>query len=123
MDVLRPMPVRKRPRPPMLPSDVDPESSYAVCYLDDVNRDMPGVKPGTVRYLRISEQLQWFFGKNDNTRPDTLDAGHAALAELRLLDLVAGRGSSAPCRWRRMARPISRCPRAWRCTSRRWTRT
>ncbi len=69
MDVLCPMPVRKRPKPPMLPSHVAPESSYAICYLDDVNRDMPGIKPGTVRYLRISEQLQWFFGKNDNTGP------------------------------------------------------
>jgi hypothetical protein len=69
MDVLRPMPVRKRPRPPRVPSDVDPGSSCAVCYLDDVNRDMPGVKPGTIRYLRISEQLQWFFSKNDNTGP------------------------------------------------------
>ncbi len=69
MDVLRPMPVRKRPRPPILPSQVRPESNYAVCYLDDVNRDMPGVQPGTVRHLRISEQLQWFFGKGDNTGP------------------------------------------------------
>jgi hypothetical protein len=69
MDVLRPMPVRSRPKPPMVPSNLDPESSYATCYLDDVNRDMPGVKPGTIRYLRISEHLQWFFGKNDNTGP------------------------------------------------------
>ena len=69
MDVLCPMPVRQRPRPPMLPSHVGSESTYAICYLDDVNRDMPGVKPGTVRYIRISEQLQWFFGKNDNTGP------------------------------------------------------
>ena len=69
MDVLCPMPVRKRPRPTMPPSHLDPESNYATCYLDDVNRDMPGVEPGTVRYLRISEKLQWFFGKNDNTGP------------------------------------------------------
>ena len=69
MDVLRPMPVRKRPAPPMTPSRVDPAANFATCYVDDVNRDLPGVKPGTVRYLRISEQLQWFFGKNDNTGP------------------------------------------------------
>lgn len=67
MDTLCPMPVRKRPRPPMSPSNVDPDSNYAICYLDDVNRDMPGVEPGTVRYLRISERLQWFFNKDDNT--------------------------------------------------------
>ncbi|MGA2618669.1 MAG: hypothetical protein ABSF26_13730 [Thermoguttaceae bacterium] len=69
MDVLRPMPVRRRPRPPIVPSNVDPDSNYATCYLDDVNRDMPGIKPGTIRYLRISEQLQWFFGKNDYSGP------------------------------------------------------
>lgn len=67
MDTLCPMPVRKRPRPPMSPSKVDPDSNYAICYLDDVNRDMPGIEPGTVRYLRISERLQWFFHKDDNT--------------------------------------------------------
>ena len=69
MDVLCPMPVRKRPKPPMPPSHVDPESNHAICYLEDVNREMPGIEPGTVRYLRISERLQWFFGKNDNTGP------------------------------------------------------
>jgi hypothetical protein len=69
MDVLCPMPVRKRARPPMTPSQADPSANCAVCYLDDVNGDMPGVVPGTVRYLRISEQLQWFFGKSDNTGP------------------------------------------------------
>ena len=69
MDVLCPMPVRKRPRPPTVPSGVAAESNCAVCYVDNVERDMPGVKPGTVRYLRISEQLQWFFGKSDNTGP------------------------------------------------------
>ncbi|MFH1919871.1 MAG: hypothetical protein ABIP48_08310, partial [Planctomycetota bacterium] len=69
MDVLCPMPVRKRPRPTPPPSNADPELNYAICYVDDVNREMPGVEPGTVRYLRISERLQWFFGKNDNTGP------------------------------------------------------
>ncbi len=67
MDTLCPMPVRNRPRPPMSPSNVDPDLNYATCYLDDVNRDMPGVEPGTVRHLRISERLQWFFNKDDNT--------------------------------------------------------
>jgi len=69
MDVLCPMPVRKRPRPPIVPSSLDPESNYATCYLDDVHREMPGVVPGTIRYIRISEHLQWFFGKNDHTGP------------------------------------------------------
>lgn len=69
LDVLCPMPVRRRPKPPSLPSPVAPESNYAFCYLDDVNRDLPGIEPGTVRYLRISEQLQWYFGKDDHTGP------------------------------------------------------
>lgn len=69
LDVLCPMPVRQRPRPPSSPAAVAPESDFALCYLDDVNRDLPGIEPGTVRYLRISEQLQWYFGKDDNTGP------------------------------------------------------
>jgi hypothetical protein len=69
LDVLCPMPVRRRPKPPSTPSAVVPDANYALCYLDDVNRDLPGIEPGTVRYLRISEQLQWYFGKDDNTGP------------------------------------------------------
>ena len=69
MDVLCPMPIRRRPVPPMPPANANPQLNYAVCYLDDVNRDMPGVEPGVVKYLRISERLQWFFSKNDNTGP------------------------------------------------------
>ncbi len=69
MDVMCPMPIRQRPIPPILPSQVDEQRNFAVCYLDDVNRDMPGVAPGTVRYLRISEQVQWYFHKHDNSGP------------------------------------------------------
>jgi hypothetical protein len=69
MDALGPMPVRRRPHPPVLPSKVVPEQDYAVCYLDDVNRDMPGVAPATVRFLRISEALQWWFKKDDPRGP------------------------------------------------------
>jgi len=60
------MAVRKRPKPPAPSSIADPEADHAVCYLADVNRDMAGVEPGTVRYLRISERLQWFFDKSNN---------------------------------------------------------
>jgi len=67
MDVLCPMAVRKRPKPPAPSSIADPEADHAVCYLADVNRDMAGVEPGAVRYLRISERLQWFFDKSNNT--------------------------------------------------------
>jgi hypothetical protein len=69
MDVLCAMPIRKRPMPPELPSRGRPESPYATCYVDDVNRDMPEVEPGTIRFIRISEKLQWFFDKSDNTGP------------------------------------------------------
>ena len=69
MDVLCPMPIRQRPRPPVLPTHAGAELPFATCFLDDVNRDMPGIAPGTVRYIRISEQLQWYFNKHDNTGP------------------------------------------------------
>jgi hypothetical protein len=69
MDAMCPMAVRPRPRPPILPSTVDAESNFAVCYLEDVNREMPGIAPGTIRYLRISEALQWWFKKDDPRGP------------------------------------------------------
>ena len=59
-----PMAVRKRPLPPILPEIVKPEMDSAVCYLGDVYAGMPGVARGTVKYLRISERVNWVFDKS-----------------------------------------------------------
>jgi hypothetical protein len=56
----QPMPLRPRKRPPVLPA-VKVESPKgevtATVFLSDVYRGLEGVKPGTVKYLRVMEQI------------------------------------------------------------------
>jgi hypothetical protein len=55
-----PYPLKPRPVPPVLPSSLDPAlaaANQAVCVLADVYRGMSGVARGTVRHLRILEQV------------------------------------------------------------------
>jgi hypothetical protein len=72
-----PMPLTVRPTPPILPDNTIGEGidlftnvgkqgkvAGAVCYLADVHADLPGIEPGTVKYLRISERVNWPFDKS-----------------------------------------------------------
>ncbi|NLY01128.1 MAG: hypothetical protein GXY83_33975 [Rhodopirellula sp.] len=54
-----PMPLKKRPRPPLLPETVNPSQQYATCYVPDVYHGLEGVARGTVKYLRISQRVGW----------------------------------------------------------------
>jgi len=54
-----PIPLRARPKPPVLPDVTDSEADYATCLLSDVVYGVDGVKPGQVRYLRIAEPVGW----------------------------------------------------------------
>lgn len=49
------MPLRSRPRPPVVPPCVDFSQSEGLCYVQDVYRGtgMETVAPGTIKYLRI----------------------------------------------------------------------
>jgi hypothetical protein len=56
----QPVPLRPRPVPPILPAATPspPDSSpLATVFLSDVYRGLDGVPPGTVKYLRILEQV------------------------------------------------------------------
>ena len=59
----RPVPLRPRPRPPILPDNTDPNRSYAVCSLANVAQGVPGIDRKSIRYLRLSEGVQWPYGK------------------------------------------------------------
>jgi len=55
-----PYPLRTRKTPPVLPSTCDPElarKNLAICMVQDVHHGMEGVEHGTVKYLRIMEQV------------------------------------------------------------------
>ena len=54
-----PIPLRGRKRPPILPDVTDRKKNYAICSVSNVARGVPGVRPERIRYLRISERLQW----------------------------------------------------------------
>ncbi|MHB8954295.1 MAG: HzsA-related protein [Pirellulaceae bacterium] len=56
----QPMLLRPRPAPPVIASVVDPlaeRSSAAIISISDVYRGLEGVEPGTIKYLRVMEQV------------------------------------------------------------------
>jgi len=56
----QPMPLRARPVPPVLPDATAPRpesQATATVFLSDVYRGLDGVPPGTVKYLRVLEQI------------------------------------------------------------------
>jgi len=54
-----PIPLKPRPRPPVLPRMTDPDQRLATCYVADVYEAMPGVRRGEVKYLRLSQRVGW----------------------------------------------------------------
>ncbi|MBN2139288.1 MAG: discoidin domain-containing protein [Sedimentisphaerales bacterium] len=54
-----PIPLKVRPRPPVLPDMTDPNESYAICSVANATYGVDGVAAGQARYLRISERLRW----------------------------------------------------------------
>ncbi|MCL4202337.1 MAG: discoidin domain-containing protein [Pirellulaceae bacterium] len=54
-----PIPLRPRPRPPVLPDQTDRGSDRATCYVADVTHGVPGIERSAARYLRIAHRLQW----------------------------------------------------------------
>jgi hypothetical protein len=54
-----PMPVRKRARPPIVPAGIEPQQTFATCYVGDVHEGLHGVPRGTVKYIRIMQRVGW----------------------------------------------------------------
>ena len=54
-----PIPVRKRPRPPIVPTAGNPTADYASCYVSDVYRGLDDVPRGSVKYIRVSQRVGW----------------------------------------------------------------
>jgi mono/diheme cytochrome c family protein len=53
------MPLRPRPRPPIIASALAPDATEATCVLTNVTDGVPELQPGTVKYLRIGEPVAW----------------------------------------------------------------
>jgi mono/diheme cytochrome c family protein len=54
-----PIPLRPRPRPPILPDVTDPSVPYAECSVQNAAKGVPGIKPSQVKYLRIAHGIAW----------------------------------------------------------------
>ena len=54
-----PIPLRPRPRPPILPDLVDATARYATCVVSTVSYGCDGLAPEQIRYLRITEPVGW----------------------------------------------------------------
>ena len=59
-----PIPLRPRPRPPIVGDTTDAEKGYATCAVNDIGFGVPGIAPERIRYLRIAQRLAWPY---DNT--------------------------------------------------------
>jgi len=54
-----PLPVRARPRPPIVAPAADPSRAEATCYVADANQGLKGGPHGRIKYLRISQRIGW----------------------------------------------------------------
>ena len=59
-----PIPLKPRPKPPVLADATDPAKDYAVCTLSDATYGCEGIEPGRAKYVRIAARLPWPY---DNT--------------------------------------------------------
>jgi mono/diheme cytochrome c family protein len=60
-----PIPLRPRPRPPVLPDVTDPAAGYATCAVSDASFGCEGLDPKRIRYIRVAEPIGWPY---DNQR-------------------------------------------------------
>jgi hypothetical protein len=65
---VNPLPLRARPRPPVLPDATDYRADHAVCAVPDVYEGLTGVARGEVRWIRILEALPWPVTKEAGSR-------------------------------------------------------
>ena len=79
-----PMPLRPRFKPPVLSSVKDAElarKGLAVCIVSDVYRGLEGVKHGTIKYIRINEQVPRPWAARRFWEGDTYDQQHAVITK------------------------------------------
>jgi hypothetical protein len=53
-----PLPLRPRPKPPVIPDSTDQTKDYAVCTINDVGFGSPDIAP-RIRYVRVAEPIGW----------------------------------------------------------------
>ena len=77
-----PMPLRTRPKPPVLSPARDPElarQNLGVCVVTDVYKGLEGVERGTIKYIRVNEQVPRPWAARRFWDGDIFDQQHAVL--------------------------------------------
>ena len=54
-----PIPLKRRPSPMIVADTTDPSAPHATCMVADAAYGVEGVDPKSIRYIRISQRLQW----------------------------------------------------------------
>jgi hypothetical protein len=95
LEAAYPIPLLKRPRPPVLAETTRTNEPFAVCHLSDVYQDLSGIKRGSVKWLRISERVNWVFDKTPrgelrwiSSNPFSPQFGYWTWAPVRVIGIV-----------------------------------
>ena len=91
----QPVPLRPRKRPPVPSSTLDPElaeKGRAVCAVTDIYHGMEGVQRGTIKYIRILEQVPRPWATRRRWAGDCYDQQHACVTKDTHLGLKAQHG-------------------------------
>ncbi len=91
----QPVPLRARSRPPVIQSNRDEQlarQNLAHCIVTDVYRGMEGVKRGTIKYLRINEQVPRPWSARRKWGGDEYDQQHAVITKATHLGLKVQHG-------------------------------
>jgi cytochrome c553 len=90
-----PLPIKPRPRPPVLADTTQPHIPHGVAHVSNVYQDLPGIARGTVKWLRISERVNWLFDKTPHGElrwvpgnPFSPQFGYWTWAPIRVIGLV-----------------------------------
>ncbi len=91
----QPMPLRARPRPPLLASTEEPdlaELGLAEIVVTDIYQGLKGIRHGEVKYIRINEQIPRPWGARRRWGGDEYDQQHACVTKDTHLGLKVQHG-------------------------------
>lgn len=91
----QPMPLRARPKPPVLGSEGNPlltEQGMAEIVVTDIYKGLDGIQKGQVKYIRINEQIPRPWGARRNWDGDVYDQQHACITKDTHLGLKVQHG-------------------------------
>ena len=91
----QPMPLRPRPKPPIIESLIDrslAKEKRACLIVTDIYEGLEGVAQGTIKYIRINEQLPRPWAARRRWQGDTYDQQHAVITKNTHLGLKVQHG-------------------------------